>query len=148
SDLVAVFHFDFPGLDQIVNQFVNGLPTVGGLHFRNDLCRTEDVTQIHTSLVAAVAFRLKSTGFSRPNSDCFPRAHPIQSNRPRPYKTSPVYSRHHFSAVSKPTRAVTSGTPSNNTITFPSQMITAEKKRPCCVMSDWRVLNVWQVSVT
>ena len=58
-DLIAVFRFDLAGLHQLIDQFVNGLPAVEGLHLRNDLCRTENVTQVHTNFVAAVAFRLK-----------------------------------------------------------------------------------------
>src|SRR5439155_6099428 len=41
---------------------------VGGQHLSNDLRRTEDVTQVHTDFVAAAAFRLNSTGFTRANS--------------------------------------------------------------------------------
>src|SRR2546427_8113259 len=68
GDLIAVVRLDLAGLHQVVNQFVNGLPAVGGQQLGNNLRRTEDVTQVHTEFVAAAAFRLKSTGFSRANS--------------------------------------------------------------------------------
>src|SRR5712691_7470210 len=68
GDLIAVVRLDFAGLHQVVDQFVNGLPAVGGQHLSNDLRRTENVTQVHTDFVAAAAFRLKSTGFTRANS--------------------------------------------------------------------------------
>src|SRR6266550_7297131 len=68
GDLIAVVRLDLAGLHQVANQFVNGLPAVGGQHLSNDLRRTEDVTQVHTDFVAAAAFRLNSTGFTRPNS--------------------------------------------------------------------------------
>src|SRR2546426_10685484 len=68
GDLIAVVRLDLAGLHQVANQFVNGLPAVGGQHLSNDLRRTEDVTQVHTDFVAAAAFRLNSTGFTRANS--------------------------------------------------------------------------------
>src|SRR5580765_8147649 len=68
GDLISVVRLDLAGLHQVGNQFVNGLPAVGGQHLRNDLRRTENITQVHTEFVAAAAFRLKSTGFSRANS--------------------------------------------------------------------------------
>src|SRR5437867_4264922 len=68
GDLIAVIRLDLAGLHQVGDQFVNGLPAVGGQHLRNDLRRTENITQVHTEFVAAAAFRLKSTGFSRANS--------------------------------------------------------------------------------
>src|SRR6266498_2784711 len=68
GDLIAVVRLDLAGLHQVANQFVNGLPSVGGQHLSNDLRRTEDVTQVHTDFVAAAAFRLKPTSFTRANS--------------------------------------------------------------------------------
>src|SRR5216117_4164936 len=68
GDLIAVVRLDLAGLDQVIDQLVNGLPAVGGQHFSNDLRRTENVTQVHTDFVAAAAFRLNSTVFSRANS--------------------------------------------------------------------------------
>src|SRR6266853_996558 len=68
GDLIAIVRLDFAGLHQVVDQCVNGLPAVGGQHLSNDLRRTEDVTQVHTDFVAAAAFRLKSTSFTRANS--------------------------------------------------------------------------------
>src|SRR5258708_29652307 len=68
GDLIAVVRLDLAGLHQVGDQFVNGLPAVGGQHLGNDLRRTENVTQVHTDFVAAAAFRLKPTGFSRANS--------------------------------------------------------------------------------
>src|SRR5438046_8634688 len=68
GDLIAVVRLDLSGLHQVANQFVNSLPAVGGQHLSNDLRRTEDVTQVHTDFVAAAAFRLNSTGFTRANS--------------------------------------------------------------------------------
>src|SRR5438093_7119407 len=68
GDLIAVVRLDLARLHQVANQFVNGLPAVGGQHLSNDLRRTEDVTQVHTDFVAAAAFRLNSTGFTRANS--------------------------------------------------------------------------------
>src|SRR3989441_10115046 len=68
GDLIAVVRLDLAGLHQVANQFVNGLPAVGGQHLSNDLRRTEDVTQVHTDFVAAAAFRLNSNGFTRANS--------------------------------------------------------------------------------
>src|ERR1041385_1167123 len=71
GDLIAIVRFDLAGLHQVADQFVNGLPAIGGQHIGNDLRRTEDVAQVHTDLVAAAEFRLKSTGFSRANSSRF-----------------------------------------------------------------------------
>src|SRR6266480_4560966 len=68
SDLIAAVRLDLAGLHQVANQLVNCLPAVGGQHLSNDLRRTEDVTQVHTDFVAAAAFRLNSTGFTRANS--------------------------------------------------------------------------------
>src|SRR5688572_2606096 len=68
GDLIAVIRLDLAGLHQVGDQFVNGLPAVGGQHLRNDLRRTENITQVHTEFFAAAAFRLKPTGFSRANS--------------------------------------------------------------------------------
>src|SRR6266487_1178672 len=69
GDLIAVVRLDLARLHQVANQFVNGLPAVGGQHLSNDLRRTENVTQVHTDFVAAAAFRLNSTGFTRANSN-------------------------------------------------------------------------------
>src|SRR6266516_7316745 len=82
GDLIAVVRLDLAGLHQVANQFVNGLPAVGGQHLSNDLRRTEDVTQVHTDFVAAAAFRLNSTGFTRANSASFraPRAPGVFKN--------------------------------------------------------------------
>lgn len=44
SDGLAVLRLDFSGGDEIVDEFVNGLPTVSGLQIREDLIFGENVS--------------------------------------------------------------------------------------------------------
>src|SRR6185369_8421347 len=63
-------------------------------------------------------------------------------------RTSNVDCQIHPNVVRRSTFDVNRGKPIKSTRTFPSQITTAENKYPCWVISDWRMLKIYQVRVT